>query len=166
MIKTRVKEVSGRKKIVQSIATKIILDSIADGVFTVDKDWNITSLNRAAERITGITEQKAFGQKCFDILHANICQTECAIRKTLRTGKEIIDLPVNILNKEGKVVPISISTAVLKDERGNIIGGVETFRDLSALEALKKEISLQYRKNWNSRHFGAGKRTSLSLLST
>ncbi len=144
MIKTRVEEVSGRKKIVQSIATKIILDSIADGVFTVDKDWNITSLNRAAERITGITEQKAFGQKCFDILHANICQTECAIRKTLRTGKEIIDLPVNILNKEGKVVPISISTAVLKDERGNIIGGVETFRDLSALEALKKEISRQY----------------------
>jgi PAS domain S-box-containing protein len=144
MIKTRVEEVSGRKKIVQSIATKIILDSIADGVFTVDKDWNITSLNRTAERITGITEQKAFGQKCFDILHANICQTECAIRKTLRTGKEIIDLPVNILNKEGKVVPISISTAVLKDERGNIIGGVETFRDLSALEALKKEISRQY----------------------
>jgi PAS domain S-box-containing protein len=144
LIKTRVEEVSGRKKIVQSIATKIILDSIADGVFTVDKDWNITSLNRAAERITGITEQKAFGQKCFDILHANICQTECAIRKTLRTGKEIIDLPVNILNKEGKVVPISISTAVLKDERGNIIGGVETFRDLSALEALKKEISRQY----------------------
>lgn len=144
MIKARVEEVSDRKKMVQSVTTKIILDSIADGVFTVDKDWNIASFNRAAERITGITSQKAIGQKCFDILHANICQTDCAIRKTLKTGKEIIDLSVNILNKEGKIIPISISTAALKDEKGNIIGGVETFRDLSALEALKKEITRQY----------------------
>ena len=126
------------------MATKIILDSIADGVFTVDKDWHITSFNRAAERITGITAQKAIGQKCFDILHANICQTACAIRRTLKTAEEIIDLPVNILDKEGKIVPISISTAVLKDEKGKIIGGVETFRDLSALEVLKKQISRQY----------------------
>jgi len=135
---------SEKKNIVSPVATKIILDSIADGVFTVDKDWNITSFNRAAERITGITLQKAVGQKCFDILHANICQTECAIRRTLKTSEEIIDLSVNILDKEGKIIPISISTAVLKDEKGNIIGGVETFRDLSALEVLKKQISRQY----------------------
>lgn len=135
---------SDKKNIVLPIATKVILDSIADGVFTVDKDWNITSFNRAAERITGIASQKAIGQKCFDVLHANICQTECAIRRTLKTAEEIINLPVNILDKEGKIIPISISTAVLKDETGNIIGGVETFRDLSALEALKKEILRQY----------------------
>jgi PAS domain S-box-containing protein len=135
---------SDKKNIVSPVATKIILDSIADGVFTVDQDWNITSFNRAAERITGITSQKAIGQKCFDILHANICQTECAIRRTLKTAEEIIALPVNILDREGKIIPISISTAVLKDERGNIIGGVETFRDLSALEVLKKQISRQY----------------------
>ncbi len=65
-----------------SIATQIILDSIADGVFTVDKDWNITSFNRAAERITGMSSQKAIGQKCFDVFHANICQTACALRET------------------------------------------------------------------------------------
>lgn len=135
---------SDKKNIVLPIATKVILDSIADGVFTVDKDWNITSFNRAAERITGIASQKAIGQKCFDVLHANICQTECAIRRTLKTAEEIINLPVNILDKEGKIIPISISTAALKDETGNIIGGVETFRDLSALEALKKEILRQY----------------------
>jgi PAS domain S-box-containing protein len=130
-----------------SITTKIILDSIADGVFTVDRDWNITSFNRAAERIVGTAAKKAVGQKCFDVFHANICQTACALRETLKTGKEIIDRPVNILNQEGKVMPVSISTAVLKDEKGKIIGGVETFRDLSELEALKKEISRQYSVN-------------------
>ena len=56
----------------------VILDSIADGVFTVDGDWNITSFNRAAEEITGVTRDQAVGQKCFDVFQANICQTNCA----------------------------------------------------------------------------------------
>jgi len=133
-----------KEKIVQSVATRVILDSIADGVFTVDKDWNITSFNRAAERITGITCSQAIGQKCFDILRADICQSACALRKTLKSGREIIDQSVNILNREGKKISVSISTAVLKDEKRRIIGGVETFRDLSALEALKKEINRRY----------------------
>ena len=122
----------------------VILDSIADGVFTIDTEKNITSFNKAAERITGIARKHAIGQKCFDVLHANICQSACALEKTLKTGKEIIDLPINILNSESKTIPVSISTAVLKDKKGKVIGGVETFRDLSSLEELKKEISKQY----------------------
>ena len=39
-----------------------ILDSIADGVFTVDKQWNITSFNRAAEQITGVSRSEAIGE--------------------------------------------------------------------------------------------------------
>jgi PAS domain S-box-containing protein len=136
--------VENKKVPVESITTKIILDSIVDGVFTVDRDWNITSFNRAAEQITGIPSKKAIGQKCFDVFHANICQTACALRETLKTGRAIIARPVNIINQEGIIIPISISTAVLKNEKGKIMGGVETFRDLSALEALKKEISRQY----------------------
>ena len=122
----------------------VILDSIADGVFTIDTDKNITSFNKAAERITGITRKHAIGQKCFDVLHANICQSTCALEKTLKTGKEIIDLPINVLNSKGKTIPVSISTAVLKNKKGKIMGGVETFRDLSSLEELRKELSKQY----------------------
>ena len=122
----------------------IILDSIADGVFTVDKEWKITSFNRAAERITGIPRRQAIGQHCFDVFHANICQTACALRRTVETGKEVIDLPINIVNQRGETIPVSISTAILRDQRGHIVGGVETFRDLSAIEELRKELSRQY----------------------
>ncbi|MCP4716525.1 MAG: PAS domain S-box protein [Deltaproteobacteria bacterium] len=124
---------------------KTILDSIADGVFTIDMDKNITSFNRAAERITGIRRRQAIGQKCFDVFHANICQGRCAMEKTIRTGKPSIDMSINILNSSGKTVPISISTAVLKDPAGKVIGGVETFRDLSAIEEMRREIRKQYR---------------------
>ncbi len=121
-----------------------ILESIADGVFTIDRDWRITSFNRAAERITGVSRRRAIGQKCFDVFHANICQTACTLKKTLETGREIIDSPVDIINSKGETLPISISTAVLRDEKGRIIGGAETFRDLSAIEALRRELSGKY----------------------
>jgi PAS domain S-box-containing protein len=121
-----------------------ILESIADGVFTIDRDWRIISFNRAAERITGVSRRRALGQKCFDVFHANICQTACALKKTLETGREIIDLPVDILTSRGETLPISISTAVLRDERGKIIGGAETFRDLSAIESLRRELTGKY----------------------
>jgi|GEM_PF-2551920 len=121
-----------------------ILESIADGVFTIDHDWRVTPFNRAAERITGVPRKKAIGQKCFDVFHANICQTACALKRTLETKEEIIDLPVDILNSRGETLPISVSTAVLRDRKGRIIGGVETFRDLSAIEMLRRELSRQY----------------------
>ena len=122
----------------------IILDSIADGVFTINEEEEITSFNRAAEEITGFSRKEAIGHYCFNIFRTNICQTDCALRQTSKTGKSIINMPVNILNKDGKEVPVSISTAVLKDENGDVVGAVETFRDLSVVEELRKEIYKQY----------------------
>jgi PAS domain S-box-containing protein len=122
----------------------VILNSIADGVFTTDNEGKITFINKAGQEITGFLNEEAIGRYCFDIFRADICQTRCALKETLNTKKEITNLPVTILNKEGRKVPISISTAVLKDERGQVIGGVETFRDLSAIEELKKELAEKY----------------------
>ncbi len=122
----------------------VILNSIADGVFTTDNDGKITFMNKAAEEITGFSGKEAVGHYCFDVFRADICQSRCALKQTLKTKKEIINLSATILKKGGQQVPISISTAVLKDEKGRIIGGVETFRDLSAIEELKKELSQKY----------------------
>lgn len=122
----------------------VILNSIADGVFTTDNDGKITFMNKAAEEITGFSGKEAIGHYCFDVFRADICQSRCALKETLKTKKEIINLSATILKKGGQQVPISISTAVLKDEKGRIIGGVETFRDLSAIEELKKELSQKY----------------------
>jgi PAS domain S-box-containing protein len=122
----------------------VILNSIADGVFTTDNEGKITFINKAAEEITGFSSKEAIGHFCFDIFRADICQTRCALKETLKTKKEITNLSVTILNKDGKKMPISISTGVLKNEKGQTIGGVETFRDLSTIEELKKELSQKY----------------------
>ena len=67
--------------------TKIILDSIADGVFTVDSDWKITSFNRAAEKITGIKKEEAIGRYCWEVFKASICEKGCSLKRTVETGQ-------------------------------------------------------------------------------
>ncbi len=124
--------------------TEIILDSIADGVFTVDREWRITSFNRAAEEITGILKEEAIGQRCSDIFHASICETNCALKETFESAKPVINRAAYIIDAEGDKVPISISAAVLKNKSGDIIGGVETFRDLSTIEELRLELEKKY----------------------
>ena len=128
----------------QELYSTIILDSIADGVFTVDENMRITSFNRAAEEITGIKKEEAVDQFCFEVLRANICEKSCALKCSLKTGKRTIDKRVTILRADGNEIPVSISTSILKNEQGKFVGGVESFRDLSTIEELKKVIKKGY----------------------
>ena len=61
-------------------AKDTILDSIADGVFTVDENWKVTSFNKAAEKITGVPRDEAIGKSCCDVFRANICEEQCALK--------------------------------------------------------------------------------------
>jgi PAS domain S-box-containing protein len=121
-----------------------VLSSITDGVFTTDGEGKITFINKAAEEITGYTGKEALGQHCFDIFRSNTCLSRCVLKETVKTKKPILNLSVTILNKDGKEIPISLSTALLTNERSQIIGGVETFRNLSPIEGLKKELFQRY----------------------
>lgn len=121
-----------------------ILDSIADGVFTVDLDLRITSFNKGSETITGISREEAIGKPCFEILKASTCKTKCFIKQTIKEKTPIVNMPVYILRPDKKRIPISVTTALLKDSKGKIIGGVETFRDLSIVDKLRKALRRQH----------------------
>lgn len=120
--------------------TNAILESISDGVFTVDAEWRITFFNRAAEAITGIARREAMGRPCAEVFRASMCETDCALRRTLATGKPAVNRSAFIVRADGRRVPVSVSTALLRDSRGKVIGGAETFRDLSVIEELRKEL--------------------------
>ena len=121
-------------------AVETILESIADGVFTVDRRWRITSWNRAAEEITGFSREEALGRTCHDVLRADVCQGGCVLRRTMESGASVVNAPISIVTRAGAEKPLSISTAVLRSADGEIIGGAETFRDLSAIERLRRRL--------------------------
>lgn len=122
----------------------VILDSVNEGVFTVDQEWRITTFNAAAERITGISRKEAIGSRCCDVFRADICEKSCALRSTMTSGIPVINATAHIINRQGGRIPIRISTALLEDNAGAVIGGVETFQDLSQLEQLRKELQGRY----------------------
>ncbi len=121
-----------------------ILDSVNEGVFTVDLDWRITAFNKAAERITGVSRDVAIGSPCCEVFRTSICETSCALRRTMTSGRPIVNATAHIVNQQGQRVPIRISTALLIDDQGAIAGGVETFQDLTLVERLQKELQGKY----------------------
>jgi PAS domain S-box-containing protein len=121
-----------------------ILDSVNEGVFTVDPQWRITAFNRAAERITGVARSQAIGSSCCDVFRADICEQHCPLRRTMDSGKPVLNATGHIVNQEGRKIPIRIATALLRNSQGNIVGGVETFQDLTQIEKLQKQLQARY----------------------
>jgi PAS domain S-box-containing protein len=121
-----------------------ILDCVADGVFTVDLDRRIKFFNKAAETITGFTAGEAIGRLCRDVFRTSLCGASCTLQEVERTGKNITNRTVRILSREGRSILVSVSAAGLRDADGDLIGGVETFRDLSAEEDLRRQVERSY----------------------
>jgi PAS domain S-box-containing protein len=117
-----------------------ILDSISEGVFSVDEQWRITSLNRAAEQLLGIPRSEALGRPCREVFKTDLCNDACPLRYTWETGLPIRNHAIHFTDAEGRRIPVSICTNLLRDGRGAVVGAVESFRDLSVEETLRKEI--------------------------
>ena len=128
----------------KKIAYETILDNIADGVFTVDSDLTITSFNKSAEQITGVPAAEAIGRRCREVLRTNICEESCALLQTMTTGKTMLHKEIIIVRSDGRRLPIGISTAILRDKDGRIVGAVESFRDMSLVAELRRELKGQY----------------------
>jgi PAS domain S-box-containing protein len=123
---------------VQSLLDRaVILDNISDGVFTVDTEWRLTSFNRAAEHITGRSRADVIGKPCHEVFQASICGKTCAIAASINSGQPDKNRCIHIKNVDDVKIPISICAAPMYDTAGNLIGGVETFRDLRPSTALE-----------------------------
>jgi PAS domain S-box-containing protein len=118
-----------------------IMDSVADGVFTVDKNMVITTYNRAAEEMTGYSRKEAIGRHCYEIFCTEVCFDGCPLKEALKENKSVVSREVHILGKWGTRIPVSVSASVLQDSEGNIIGGVETIRNLKDFSTILDSVA-------------------------
>lgn len=125
-------------------SSSVILDCVADGIFTVDESMAIQSFNRAAEELTGITSAEAVGRKCHEIFHSSLCRKCCPLREAMDTGASIVNREAEIITWHNEKKQISISASLLVDEENKVIGGVETIRDLSLTHSLKSSVQKKY----------------------
>ncbi len=127
-----------------SVSCEELLQSIADGVFTVDMDFNVTSFNEAAVRISGVPREEAVGAKCWEVLHSNLCDGFCALRESLDTDQRVVNKTCFFVRPDGEKVPVSISASTLRDKDGKVVGGVESFRDLSDIHLMRRRMEENY----------------------
>lgn len=122
----------------------LIFDTISHGIFTINAEGLITSFNQMAELLTGYGRDEVIGQPCHEVFRANICELECPLKRSIETRERSEAVEVTVIRKDGKRLPIAISTAALVDADGRVLGGVEMFRDLSAVTELRKRLLGSY----------------------
>ena len=140
--------------------SNIILDSLSDGVYVCDRDRRIAYWSKSAERITGWTSEDVVGRRCLDNVLCHIdkdghvlCGEEfCPLHRSMVTGATSnVPLIVYAKAKDGNRIPMHVTVAPICNSAGEIIGGVETFRDMSAvvsdLERAKRIQSLSLEKD-------------------
>ncbi len=120
----------------ERVKNRTILDNIPSGVYTVDQEMRLLSFNRSLEKITGYSTEEVLGRKCSEVLRSDFCEAGCPMKRSMRTGETLRGIELNIRERDGSVVPIASSTAVLRDEEGRPIGGICSFRDLRELHAV------------------------------
>ena len=115
----------------------VILNSLAEGVVTVDKDFKITFFNEAAERITGFEKEKVIGKYCKNVFKSEFCFSDCPIANVLQNGKNVYDVDTLIQCYNANPLSIRLNAAILKDEDNKPIGGVISFRDVTILKKIE-----------------------------
>jgi PAS domain S-box-containing protein len=110
-----------------------ILNSLAEGVLTVDQDFKISFFNKAAEQITGYTKNEVIGQFCKYVFKCELCISKCPIGIVLESGEDLYEHNSSIEIKNGKKKSIRLNAAILKNINEDPIGGVISFRDLNEL---------------------------------
>jgi PAS domain S-box-containing protein len=123
--------------------TEDILDSLAEGIYTVNKDFKIISFNRAAEKITGYERDEVLGKFCKNIMSSERCMRDCPIARVLENGENIHDVDNTIVSRNGKEIPIKLNAAIFKNSNSDPIGGVVSFRDMSYLENVQNSLIKQ-----------------------
>jgi PAS domain S-box-containing protein len=123
-----------------------ILNRIPDGLFTFDKDWRINYFNPAAEKITGFYAKDAVGMYCDDVFKITGIGSSNALRQVINEGVDVHNQEYEITDIGGRKIPVICSTSAFRNKYGEVLGGLEIFKDITELKILQEEIAKREKK--------------------
>lgn len=116
-----------------------ILESMNNGVISVDVGGEITQFNKAASDITGYKASTVIGKSYNDVFGDNSLSDKNVMR-VLASGKGYKRDEKVLWHKNGNPVNVSFQSAILKDQKGRRLGAVEIFNDISRIKELEEEM--------------------------
>ncbi|MBI5418185.1 PAS domain S-box protein [Candidatus Poribacteria bacterium] len=117
-----------------------IMQTMGDGLFTVNKNQEIVYFNRAAEKLLGYKKSEVEHKACVDILKCPNCTLSCAFLASASSGQDQCRAinETYILDKQGKKIPVIKDAIILKDKNNNNIGAVETIHDITNIKEMEQ----------------------------
>lgn len=123
---------------------KIILDNLDVGIFTVNRGGLITFFNTAAERISGYRRDQVLGEPCSTIFEGEYAPDVCLLQDSISDGSPRSTSRGKMITIDGVSIPVRANYMALKNDKGNIVGGLTTFHDLTLVHRLNQAISDRY----------------------
>lgn len=128
-----------------------VLNQLPTTVIAVDKNRKLVYINNTGLKLVGKEIDEILGMKCADVFNSKHCDTEdCCMVKAMENDQAYSAR--NEINIDGESIPIEYFTAPLKNEKGEIIGGLEYIIDIT--ETVKNENYLQEQKLMNAEFEG------------
>jgi len=143
-------DITERKRLMEELFQEtelfhVTLMSIGDGVICTDTQGRITLINKTAEELTGWKKEEAIGKPLSEVFYIvnEFTKQRCddPVKKVLETGR-VVGLANHtiLISKDGKERVLADSGAPIRDKKGNIIGVVLVFRDITEQRLLEKEM--------------------------
>lgn len=109
--------------------TQILLDTVPSAVYATDSEGRITSWNKRAEELTGYTAAEVMGQSC-KFFRCDPCMAECGLF-TYEASEGVKNVACKMVSKSGQVHSVSKSVSRIVNSKGQIIGKMECFEDIT-----------------------------------
>ena len=123
---------------------QITLQSIGDGVITVDKDYVIQTINPVAEVLADVTSKEVIGENILNIYQGESAKKRYQINKNLAgTGRQRSLFDFTLTKKDGAKFEVEHTIAPIIDEDKNILGAVIILRDVTEVRTMEKHLTYQ-----------------------
>ncbi|MFZ5832141.1 MAG: sigma-54 interaction domain-containing protein [Planctomycetota bacterium] len=122
-----------------------ILDSLAEGIVTLDPARQVIGINRAACEILGVDRPEALGSDCAGLFGEHFCAQAARIRQSLAAQKPVENVLAKLQTADGRPRVLNFRTSMLHDDRQQVQGSVVIFRDVTELVSLKEDLARRYR---------------------
>ncbi len=117
-----------------------IFQTAADGMWVIDKEFNVMRMNTALCELSGYSKNEGIGKKCYEVFHGPLCQTlECPLSQII-AGKERVECEVEKQNRNGLRIPCIIAATPWRNSNGQLLGIVEDYKDISAWKEIEKKL--------------------------
>jgi len=118
-----------------------VINSMMNGLITVDVEGRIKLANETAVQLTGYTQEELFSMNVSDLLSDNLRESDGnPVLRTLRTGRRSYQQEAWLNKKDGSTDPIVLNTTFLQDEAKQIQGVLAIFIDITRIKRMEEQI--------------------------